>query len=62
MSTSKTIAALLGPTLIATALMILLNFAPQPAMIEEMSKIAILIVLAGYAGELVGAAARRQVA
>ena len=48
MSTSKIIAALLGPTLVATAVMALLNLADLPAMIEETAKNPMLIVIAGY--------------
>jgi len=55
-TTSKTIAALLGPTLVATALMILLNLDTAPAMIEEMSKIPMLIVVSGYAAFVPGVA------
>lgn len=56
MTTSKTIAALMGPTLVATALMILLNLDAMPGMIEEMSKTPMLIVLSGYAAFVPGVA------
>lgn len=56
MSTSKMIAALLGPTLVATAAMVLLNLAELPAMMEEMAKNPMLIVLAGYAAFVPGLA------
>lgn len=48
-SVSKTIAALLGPTLVATALMLFTNLGAMPAMIDELSRSPILIILAGYA-------------
>jgi len=48
-SASKTIAALLGPTLIAAALMVLLNLEAMPTMIEELSKFPMMIVIAGFA-------------
>jgi hypothetical protein len=48
MNTSKTIAALLGPTLVATAIMVLANLDTMPGMIEELSKFPMMIVLAGY--------------
>ena len=56
MTTSTTIAALLGPTLVATALMILLNLDAMPGMIEQMSEIPTLIVLSGYAAFVPGVA------
>jgi len=56
MTTSKIIAALLGPTLVATALMLLINLEAMPGMIEELSKSAMLIVLAGYAAFVPGLA------
>lgn len=49
MNTSKTIAALLGPTLVISALMVLLNLGAMPAMIEELTRSPMTIVLAGYA-------------
>jgi hypothetical protein len=56
MTTSKIIAALLGPTLVATALMLLLNLEAMPGVIEELSKSPMLIVLAGYAAFVPGLA------
>jgi hypothetical protein len=56
MAISKTIAALLGPTLVATAAMVLLNLGAMPEMIEELSKFSMLIVLAGYAAFVPGLA------
>ena len=56
MTTSKTIAALLGPTLVTTAAMILLNLDAMPLMIEQMSRIPILIILSGYAAFVPGIA------
>jgi hypothetical protein len=56
MAISKTIAALLGPTLVATAAMVLLNLGAIPEMIEELSKFPMLIVLAGYAAFVPGLA------
>ncbi len=55
-SASRTIAALLGPTLVATALMVLLNLGAMPSMIEELSKFPMMIVLAGYAAFVPGLA------
>ena len=56
MHTSKIIAALLGPTLVATALMVLVNPGAMPKIIEELSKSPMLIVLAGYAAFVPGLA------
>ncbi len=56
MTTSKTIAALIGPTLLATALTVLLNLGAMPSMIEELSKSHMMIVLAGYAALVPGLA------
>jgi hypothetical protein len=56
MSTSKIIAALLGPTLIATALMVLVNLGAMPGVIDELSESPMLIVLAGYAAFVPGLA------
>jgi hypothetical protein len=56
MSTSKIIAALLGPTLVATAAMVLLNLDAIPAIVNELSKSPMLIVLAGYAAFVPGLA------
>ena len=56
MSTSKIIAALLGPTLVATAAMVLLNLDAIPAIVDELSKSPMLIVLVGYAAFVPGLA------
>ncbi len=56
MSTSKIIAALLGPTLVATAAMVLLNLDAMSAIVDELSKSPMLIVLAGYAAFVPGLA------
>ena len=56
MSTSKIIAALLGPTLVATAAMVLINLEAMPAIVDELSKSPMLIVLAGYAAFVPGLA------
>jgi hypothetical protein len=54
MTTSKTIAALLGPTLVATAVMVFVNLDSMPTLIEELSKNPMLVVLAGYAAFVPG--------
>lgn len=56
MSTSKTIAALLGPTLVATAVMVLANLQAMPTLIKQMSKTPMFIVLSGYAAFVPGLA------
>ncbi|MGJ0427284.1 hypothetical protein [Methylocystis sp.] len=56
MTTSKTIAALLGPTLVATATMMLVNLDSMPSLIEELSKSPMLVVLAGYSAFVPGLA------
>ena len=56
MSTSKIIAVLLGPTLVATAAMVLINLDAMPAIVDELSKSPMLIVLAGYAAFVPGLA------
>jgi len=56
MSTSKTIAALLGPTLVATAAMVLANLDAMPTLIEGMAQSPMLVVLAGYAAFVPGLA------
>ena len=56
MSTSKTIAALLGPTLVATAAMVLANLDTMPTLIEGMAQNPMLVVLAGYAAFVPGLA------
>ena len=49
MTTSKTIAALLGPTLIATAVSLLANLDISQTLIEGLSQSPALIMIAGYA-------------
>jgi len=56
MTTSKIIAALLGPTLVATALMVLVNLEAMRALIAEISQSPTIIVLAGYAAFVPGLA------
>ncbi|MBM3564380.1 MAG: hypothetical protein FJX48_14885 [Alphaproteobacteria bacterium] len=56
MTTSRTIAALLEPTLLATAAMVFVNLDSMPTLIEELSKNPMLVVLAGYAAFLPGLA------
>jgi hypothetical protein len=56
MSTSKNIAALLGPTLVASAAMVLANLDTMPALIEGMAQSPMLVVLAGYAAFVPGLA------
>ncbi len=56
MSTSKTIAALLGPTLIASAAMVLANLDALPTIVEGMAQSPMLVVLAGYAAFVPGLA------
>ncbi len=56
MSTSKTIAALLGPTLVASGAMVLANLDAMPALIEGMAQSPMLVVLAGYAAFVPGLA------
>jgi uncharacterized membrane protein HdeD (DUF308 family) len=56
MTTSRTIAALLGPTLLATAAMLFVNLDSMPTLIEELSKNPMLVVLAGYAAFVPGLA------
>jgi hypothetical protein len=56
MTASKTIAALLGATLVATAAMVLANLDAMPTLVEELSKSPMLIVLAGYAAYVPGLA------
>jgi hypothetical protein len=56
MNTSKTIAALLAPTLVATAMMLLVNLDAMPTIIDELSKSPMLIILAGYAAFVPGLA------
>ena len=56
MSTSKTIAALLGPTFVASAAMVLANLGAMPTIIEGMAQNPMLVVLAGYAAFVPGLA------
>ncbi len=56
MRNSKTIAALLGPTMIVGALMVLVNLEAMPGIVDELSKSPMLIVLAGYAAFVPGLA------
>ena len=56
MSTSKIIAALLGPTLIASAAMVLANLDAMPTIVEGMAQNPMLVVLAGYAAFVPGLA------
>jgi hypothetical protein len=56
MGTSKILAALIGPTLLATAAMLLLNLGAMPAIVEGLAKSPMLIVLAGYAAFVPGLA------
>ncbi len=56
MTTSKTIAALLGPTLVASAVMVLANLDAMPGLIEGMTQTPMLIVLSGYAAFIPGLA------
>jgi len=55
-ATSKIIAALLGPTLVVSGAMALFNLDAMPAIVEELSKSPMLIVLAGYAAFVPGLA------
>jgi hypothetical protein len=56
MTTSKTIAALLGPTLIATAVSLLANLDILQTLIEGLSQSPALIMIAGYAAFVPGLA------
>jgi hypothetical protein len=56
MTTSKTIAALLGPTLIATAISLLANLDISQTLIEGLSQSPALIMIAGYAAFVPGLA------
>jgi len=49
MQTSKIIAALVGPTLIASALSLLVNLDKAQRIVEELSQSPALIMIAGYA-------------
>jgi len=48
MQTSKTIAALLGPTLAAGALSVLLNLSAWPGLIEQVSQNPAIVFLSGF--------------
>ncbi|MGO9173939.1 MAG: hypothetical protein ACLP7P_18525 [Rhodomicrobium sp.] len=48
MQTSKTIAALLGPTLVAGALAVLLNLSAWPGLIEQVSQSPAIVFLSGF--------------
>ena len=56
MTTSKTIAALLGPTLIATAVSLLANLDISQTLVEGLSQSPALIMIAGYAAFVPGLA------
>jgi hypothetical protein len=56
MTTSKTIAALLGPTLVASALSLLANLGTSQTLIEGLSQSPALIMIAGYAAFVPGLA------
>jgi hypothetical protein len=56
MTTSKTIAALLGPTLVASAVSLLANLHTAQIIIEGLSKDPAVIMIAGYAAFVPGLA------
>ena len=56
MTTSKTIAALLGPTLVASAVSLLVNLDKSQTLIEKLSQSPALIMIAGYAAFVPGLA------
>src|SRR3984893_17065210 len=56
MTTSKTIAALLGPTLVASAISLLANLGTSRTIIEGLSQSPALIMIAGYAAFVPGLA------
>jgi hypothetical protein len=56
MTTSKTIAALLGPTLVAGAVSLLANLDKSQTIIEELSRSPAVIIIAGYAAFVPGLA------
>jgi hypothetical protein len=56
MTTSKTIAALLGPTLVASAILLLANLGTSRTIIEGLSQSPALIMIAGYAAFVPGLA------
>jgi hypothetical protein len=51
MATSKTIAALLGPTLVASAVSLLANLATSQALIDELSQSPALIMIGAVLAE-----------
>jgi hypothetical protein len=55
-TTSKTIAALLGPTLVASAVALLANINTVQALIAGLSQSPALVMIAGYAGFVPGLA------
>jgi hypothetical protein len=56
MTTSKTIAALVGPTLVASAISLLANLGTAQTIIEGLSKDPALVMIAGYAAFVPGLA------
>src|ERR1700736_5898806 len=56
MTTSKMIAALLGPTLVASAISLLANLGTSRTIIEGLSQSPALIMIAGYAAFVPGLA------
>jgi hypothetical protein len=56
MTTSKTIAALLGPTLVASAVALLANSGTSQALVKQLSESPALIMVAGYAAFVPGLA------
>jgi hypothetical protein len=56
MTTSKIIAALLGPTLVAAAISLLVNIGTAPMIVGELSQSPALVMIAGYAAFVPGLA------
>jgi hypothetical protein len=56
MPTSKTIAALLGPTLVVSAVSVLANLDAWPVLVGEAAKSPALILIAGYVAFIPGLA------
>jgi hypothetical protein len=56
MTTSKTIAALLGPTLVASAISLLTNIGTSKTIVGELSQSPALVMIAGYAAFVPGLA------
>jgi hypothetical protein len=56
MTTSKTIAALLGPTLVASAISLLANIGTSKTIVGELSQSPALVMIAGYAAFVPGLA------